>query len=125
MPLSEYEQRVLEQMERQLRSDDPKLASALHGRGGSRVRVWVLAAIGGLAGLGMLIGGAAASLPLLGVMGFVVMFGSVLLVFSRPRPWPLTADAGCARRSAPAKPKKPGMLSRFEERWERRRGEQR
>ena len=96
MPLSEYEQRVLEQMERQLRSDDPKLASALHGRGGSRVRVWVLAAIGGLAGLGMLIGGAAASQPLLGVVGFVVMFGSVLLVFSRP-------GRGALRRSGRAR----------------------
>jgi hypothetical protein len=124
MPLSEYEQRVLEQMERQLRSDDPKLASALHGRGGSRVRVWVLAAIGGLAGLGMLIGGAAASVPLLGVVGFVVMFGSVLLVFSRPGRGHSAAPAAPGG-SAPAKPKKPGMLSRFEERWERRRGEQR
>ncbi|MCB2177921.1 MAG: DUF3040 domain-containing protein [Actinomycetales bacterium] len=123
MPLSEYEQRVLEQMERQLRSDDPKLASALHGRGGSRVRIWILAAIGGLAGLGMLIGGAAAALPVLGVVGFVVMFGSVLLVFSRPgrRSVAPAAPGG----PAPAKPKKQGMLSRFEERWERRRGEQR
>lgn len=122
MPLSEYEQRVLEQMERQLRSDDPKLASALHGRGGSRVRIWVLAAIGGLAGLGMLIAGAAVPLPVLGLVGFVVMFGSVLLVFSRPRSRGAAAATG---GPAPAKPKKPGMLSRFEERWERRRGEQR
>jgi hypothetical protein len=124
MPLSEYEQRVLEQMERQLRSDDPKLASALHGRGGSRVRVWVLAAIGGLAGLGMLIGGAAAPLPLLGLAGFVVMFASVLLLFSRPRRR-AAAPAAAPGGPAPAKAKKPGLLSRFEERWERRRGEQR
>lgn len=124
MPLSEYEQRVLEQMERQLRSDDPKLASALHGRGGSRVRIWVLAAIGGLAGLGMLIGGTAASLPLLGVVGFVVMLGSVLLVFSRPGRGRSETPAAPGA-PAPARAKKPGMLSRFEERWERRRGEQR
>lgn len=124
MPLSEYEQRVLEQMERQLRSDDPKLASALHGRGGSRVRTWVLAAIGGLAGLGMLIAGVAAPLPVLGIAGFVVMFGSVVLVFSRPRRRGPTG-AVPAGGAAPAKPKKQGMLSRFEERWERRRGEQR
>lgn len=123
MPLSEYEQRVLEQMERQLRSDDPKLASALHGRGVSRVRIWILSAIGGLAGLGMLIGGAAAALPVLGVVGFVVMFGSVLLVFSRPGR--RSVDRAAAGGPAPAKSKKQGMLSRFEERWERRRGEQR
>ncbi|MGO1278398.1 MAG: DUF3040 domain-containing protein, partial [Cellulosimicrobium funkei] len=29
MPLSEYEQRVLEQMERALTSDDPRLANTL------------------------------------------------------------------------------------------------
>lgn len=123
MPLSEYEQRVLEQMERQLRSDDPKLASALHGRGGSRVRIWILSAIGGLAGLGLLIGGVATALPALGVAGFVVMFGSVLLAFSGPsRRSVAPAPQG---GPTPAKPKKQGMLSRFEERWERRRGEQR
>ena len=32
MPLSEYEQRVLEQMERQLASDDPRLANTLTQR---------------------------------------------------------------------------------------------
>ncbi|MDO8120922.1 DUF3040 domain-containing protein [Isoptericola sp. b490] len=122
MPLSEYEQRVLEQMERQLRSDDPKLASTLYGRGGSPVRRWVLAAVAGVAGLGMLIGGAAAPLPVLGILGFAVMFGAVLLMFSAPRRGS-RAPSGASPR--PAAPKKQGMLSRFEERWERRRGEQR
>jgi len=31
MPLSEHEQRLLDQMERQLYADDPKLASTLRG----------------------------------------------------------------------------------------------
>ena len=35
MPLSEHEQRLLEQMERQLYADDPKLASTLRGSGRS------------------------------------------------------------------------------------------
>src|SRR5450756_1084873 len=41
MPLSEYEQRVLEQMERQLSSDDPKLVHALQGAP-TGMRRWLL-----------------------------------------------------------------------------------
>ncbi|MCV2393432.1 DUF3040 domain-containing protein [Actinotalea sp. M2MS4P-6] len=118
MPLSEYEQRVLEQMERQLRSDDPKLASTLHGRTGSPVRRWVLGAVGGLAGLGLLIGGVASGMWWLGLLGFVAMFGAVLLVFSAPRR--AAAGQAAGTTSSPAK-KKTSLLNRFEERWERRR----
>lgn len=122
MPLSEYEQRVLEQMERQLRSDDPKLASTLHG-GRHRPGRLVLAVGAGLAGLGLLIAGAAASIPVLGVIGFVVMFGAVLLALSGPRK---AAAPGPGGGPAPAaRPAKAGFFTRLEERWERRRGEQR
>ena len=51
MPLSEYEQRVLEQMERQLASDDPRLANTLTQRGRRPVLRYVLSSIGAAAGL--------------------------------------------------------------------------
>ena len=35
MPLSEREQRLLDQIERALQAEDPKLASALRGRTGT------------------------------------------------------------------------------------------
>jgi hypothetical protein len=122
MPLSEYEQRVLEQMERQLTSDDPKLASTLHGRAPSPVRRWVLAGAGFLVGLALLVAGAAASLAWLGVLGFVAMFVSVLLAFSGPRRGPagVVGADGQVRKGARGK-RKQSFLSRFEERWERRR----
>ncbi|HWS58549.1 MAG TPA: DUF3040 domain-containing protein, partial [Actinotalea sp.] len=78
MPLSEYEQRVLEQMERQLTSDDPKLVHTLQGRTASPVRRWVLAGTGALIGLGLLVAGAATNTTWLGVLGFVAMFLAVL-----------------------------------------------
>ncbi len=118
MPLSEYEQRVLEQMERQLRSDDPKLASTLHGHRSNPVRIWLIGAVGALVGLGMLIGGVASGLPWLGWVGFAAMFGAVLLVLSAPRKRAPQEGAGTA---GPAPKKKASLLSRFEERWERRR----
>lgn len=124
MPLSEYEQRVLEQMERQLTSDDPKLASTLHGRAPSPLRRWILAGAGFLAGLALLVAGAAASLAWLGVLGFVAMFVSVLLAFSGPRRGPVGvvgADGTVRPKTGRGGKQKQSFLSRFEERWERRR----
>lgn len=75
MPLSEYEQRVLEQMERQLTSDDPRLANTLTRRGGRHhVRRYVVAGVGAAVGLLLLVVGAASSQAWVGAIGFVVMF---------------------------------------------------
>ena len=121
MPLSEYEQRVLEQMERQLRSDDPKLASTLNSRAGSATRTWLIASVGGLAGLGMLIGGAASGMTWLGVLGFVTMFGAALVAFSGPRKRPTPVKGVAPAKGQSPAAKKASFLSRVEERWERRR----
>lgn len=130
MPLSEYEQRVLEQMERQLTSDDPRLVNTFQGRRDGAVRRWLLAGAGTVVGLGLLVAGAAASLPWLGVIGFVVMLVAVLLAFSTPRRTGprgvVGADGGVHRPGRPAQRPaagKQGFLSRLEQRWERRRGE--
>ncbi|HQY33421.1 DUF3040 domain-containing protein [Actinotalea sp.] len=122
MPLSEYEQRVLEQMERQLTSDDPKLVHALQGRAGSPVRRWVISGVGAVVGLGLLVTGAATSLPWIGVLGFVAMFLSVLYALTPRRTQGPTgvvnAQGGVKPRPAAAKT---SFLTRLEARWERRR----
>ena len=126
MPLSEYEQRVLEQMERQLTSDDPRLANTLTRRGGRRPVVrYVVAGAGAVIGLLLLVIGAASSLPLLGALGFVVMFATVAFAFAAPRnertgPQGTVAPDGSVRRPAP-RAKKHGFMSRLEQRWDRRR----
>ena len=84
MPLSEYEQRVLEQMERQLTSDDPRLANTLTQRGHRPFGRYVIAGVGASVGLLLLVLGAANSLPWLGVIGFVVMFAAVAFAFAAP-----------------------------------------
>ena len=58
MPLSEYEQRVLEQMERQLTSDDPRLANTLTQRGHRPFGRYVIAGVGASVGLLLLVLGA-------------------------------------------------------------------
>lgn len=126
MPLSEYEQRVLEQMERQLTSDDPRLANTLTRRGGRRpVTRYVVAGVGAAVGLLLLVVGAATSQAWLGAIGFVVMFAAVAFAFATPRtdrtgPQGTVAADGSVRR-APAAGKKHGFMHRLEERWDRRR----
>jgi len=127
MPLSEYEQRVLEQMERALTSDDPRLANTLQAPRRRSVLRYVLAGVGVVGGLLLLVLGAATSQTWLGVVGFVLMFAGVVLVFQSPRSsrrGPVgTVDAdGRVRPAAPAAaaPRKK-FLTRLEERWERRR----
>jgi len=126
MPLSEYEQRVLEQMERQLASDDPRLASTMQTGGRSSASHWVIAGIGAVVGLLALVGGAALSQVWLGVVGFLVMFAAVAYGFSPPRrsgPQGVVGSDGSVSR-APRRPsKRQPLMTRLEERWERRRDE--
>lgn len=119
MPLSEYEQRVLEQMERQLSSDDPKLVHALQGAP-TGMRRWLLTGAGALVGLTVLVIGAATGKPLVGVLGFVAMFVSVVLAFSPPR---RRGPAGAVQPDGSVRRKKSsaGFLDRMEHRWDRRR----
>jgi hypothetical protein len=123
MPLSEHEQRLLEQMERQLYADDPKLASTLRGSGRtlrSRHQV-VLGVIGIIVGLSLLVAGVAAPLWPLGVAGFLVMLGSGWWASSG---WHsgAAASSGSSRGQAGRNgARKAGFMNRIEERWERRR----
>ncbi|MCB7137772.1 DUF3040 domain-containing protein [Cellulosimicrobium marinum] len=124
MPLSEYEQRVLEQMERALTSDDPRLANTLQSPRRRSALRFVLAGVGVVGGLLLLVLGAATSMTWLGVVGFVLMFVGVVLVFQAPRSrkGPVgTVAADGTVRPAPAAPPRKAFLSRLEERWERRR----
>ena len=121
MPLSEHEQRLLEQMERQLYADDPKLASTLRGSGRSlRSRHRLLLGVLGVAsGLALLVAGVARPLWPLGVAGFLVMLAGGW--------WASTGWQGGPSASTPASQQsskssqRSGFMSRIEERWDRRR----
>ena len=132
MPLSEHEQRLLEQMERALYADDPKLASTLRGaRGGAHDhRRLLLGGLGLLAGVALLIGGVATEIWPLGVVGFLVMLGAAYVASSgwqarsmTGQSVPAPGTAGAAPGAKPAKPPRAGFMRRIEERWDRRRDE--
>ncbi|SEF62638.1 Protein of unknown function [Actinacidiphila yanglinensis] len=138
MPLSEHEQRMLEQMERALYAEDPKFASALEGNGVrafTRRRVY-LAVLGFLCGIGLLMGGMIARQPWIGVVGFLVMLACAVLAVTgwrratRPPesgpPGPPAVPGHIGRRfGARRRQQRRGkVMDRIEERWQRRRDQQ-
>lgn len=130
MPLSEHEQRMLEQMERALYAEDPKFASALEGSGlrtYTRRRVYQAVA-GFLVGIALLMAGMVAQQIWVSVVGFLVMLGCAVLAVTGWRKAPKpgeqptgAADAPGARRQTR---QRRSMMDRIEQRWQRRRDEQ-
>lgn len=129
MPLSDHEQRMLDQIESALYAEDPKFASSVRGghlrtpstrRRLQGVGLFVL-------GLAMLVSGVAVKatmiggFPVLSVLGFVVMFAGVVFAVTGP------PAAGSRDRGAPAgrpaarrKAAGGGFTSRMEDRFRRR-----
>ncbi len=127
MPLSENEQRLLEQMERALYAEDPKWASAMRGavRRSSSARRLILGVGGIVLGLVLLLVGVAQQAVIVGIIGFVVMLAAfAYTVSSRRRPG---GPTGVVNRAGGVRPvntrRRSSFMQRLEERWERRRNE--
>ncbi|MDQ3733968.1 MAG: DUF3040 domain-containing protein, partial [Actinomycetota bacterium] len=123
MPLSEHEQKLLEQIERELINDDPKFASTVRSADG-RVRarrklLWAI--LLGILGLGMLIGGAVTSSIWLGVLGFCVMFGSAAIaVLNAGAATTKATSSGSSSNSGKQGQRGNPVKSKLEERFRRR-----
>ena len=133
MPLSEHEQRLLEQIERALVDDDPKFASSVRS-GDRRLKARRKMQIGGLlliVGLAVMIGGVVAQSILIGILGAVVMFAGLPLVALNYKSATGAAEAGSGAASGAAGPTGKGrgragrsrrqpLKTRLEERFRRR-----
>ena len=147
MPLSEHEQRLLDQIERALYQEDPKFASTVRStdlRTHMRRRLR-RAAVVLVVGFVLMLSGVVAQQPALGVAGFVVMLGALLLALSSwkrlggttaatlrvvgreggPRPGNGKRATGSPARPRAGRARKPrgtsgSLLGRLEERWNRR-----
>ncbi|NYJ18809.1 DUF3040 domain-containing protein [Glaciibacter psychrotolerans] len=125
MPLSEQEQRLLEEMERSLYHNDADFVATV---GATRLRPnYRSIALGVLlvvAGIALLITGVALHLLWLGIIGFVVMFAGVLLAISPGRSAShfSAADAAAASgaRSTQSRGADQGFMDKMNDRWDRR-----
>ena len=122
MPLSEHEQRLLEQMEKALYAEDPKFATSLRSTPGARAARGraALGVLGVLAGLGLLLAGVATTLIIIGVVGFIVMLAGAVLIYSAFQVRTVE-DAAAPTTESPSRPRKStGFMDRMEDRWRRR-----
>src|SRR5690349_9759756 len=86
MPLSEQEQRLLEEMERSLYQNDTDfVATANPQRGRTNYRLVAIGVLVAVIGIATLVAGVIIRQPLVGVLGFAVMFVGVLLAVAPPR----------------------------------------
>lgn len=127
MPLSEHEQRLLEQIEKSLIDDDPKFASTvrstdLRAQAKKRIRLAVVLVV---AGLGVLVGGVFVKVVLVGVLGFCIMFAGAAIVVTNYKN--LSSTGAQASSGPPSKSrgkgrgaKRPSLKQRLEERFRRR-----
>lgn len=114
MPLSEHEQRVLEDMERALSAEDPKLVSTLTGAGAvgaTRSRL-LLAVFMVFVGIGTLLGGLITKMTFVGVIGFALALSGIYLAISRASAPKLAKPSRSNGRST--------FIQRLEERWDHR-----
>ncbi|MEV4171393.1 MULTISPECIES: DUF3040 domain-containing protein [unclassified Nonomuraea] len=132
MPLSEHEQRLLDQIEQALYAEDPKWANTVRisdPRSHYKRRL-VKASIGFALGVVIMMVGVVMSLIPLGVGGFVVMLAACLWGLSSWKKMNGFGDAATAASGTAVPPGKQArrgnrgsFMERMEERWRRRHDE--
>jgi hypothetical protein len=139
VPLSEEELRLLEQMEKALVAEDPKLASTLRGstlRRHARRRAYAAAGVF-VVGIVLLMTGVILPQIVVGIVGFVVMLGSAYVALVSWQGQSRVAEDAIAeqrgsftvieggragrRHNRGRSVQHHSMMERFEERWRRRR----
>ena len=119
MPLSEQEQRLLDEMERHLyRSDADFVSKVSAGAGKPSYRGIALGSLIAVVGAIGLVLGVVIQQPLVGLLGFAIMLTGVL-VATKPTRAPLEQPS--PRQTAPAGGQKSSrLMDRFNDRWDKR-----
>jgi len=127
MPLSEQEQRMLDEMERHLLQHDADVVTAPSGDRALSYRNLVYGALLLLAGIGGLVAAVAAGdkvgvvgSVILGVVAFLAMLGGAILAFTPVR---RTSAPSTSTKPRAAKSHDSSFMDRMSDRWDRRQDE--
>jgi hypothetical protein len=120
VPLSEHEQRLLDQIEQALYAEDPKFASAVRSaRARSRGRrSIVFGALGVVVGLALVLVGLIGNVIVLSVVGFVLVVASCAYAAQVLHHRVVAPESDGRRSEKPGRPT--GLRSRMEDRLRRR-----
>lgn len=118
MPLSEHEQRILDEIERRLAEEDPKFARGVQAKTplGQSVRRLRRAVAGFVAGLILLVAGLffPDAFFLFGIAAFGVMLASAVVIAQSAK------NIGRKRAAVPDQPSRQTWIDRMEDRWKKR-----
>lgn len=120
MPLSEQEQRLLAEMERNLYKHEADIVSTSAGpRTVNYTRVALGVAVLAV-GLALVVGGVATQLAILGVAGFGVAVAGALLAITASKPATPTEAPAPDAKPGPRGSSKPSLMDRLSEEWDKR-----
>jgi hypothetical protein len=126
MPLSEQEQRLLDEMERNLYRNDADFVSTVGGRSGKPsyrgIAIGVLVALLGVVGLVL---GVILRVPVVGIIGFAVMLAGVMVAISPSKGGSKSVpsdarDIYSTPSRSTGKTSSSGFMDKLNSRWERR-----
>jgi hypothetical protein len=116
MGLSEREQKLLEELERGLLEGDSGFAAKVE-RVGNPASKMIAGALLAIVGLGVLLTGVFIQFAPIGVLGFLVMLGGLVIATSNLQ----LPQMPSASQNPGSKPQGPGR-NFFEDRWDKRQG---
>ena len=120
MPLSEHEQRLLEEMERNLYKNEADVVNTSDFRRTPNYTAIAVGVLMGLVGIATMVVGVSLDITLVGVLGFGVLFAGVMVAVAIPGS---SSEGSPSGRNVP-KAKSPAasssFMDRLNERWERR-----
>ncbi|WP_216402773.1 DUF3040 domain-containing protein [Arcanobacterium phocae] len=125
MALSDYERNMLEQLEAQLKGEDPKLAESLAPEDPQQTRMemsarhLVLGLIAAVSGLGIVAVGVATELIIVGVVGAVVVWLGLMYIAQGMSKVTITADGV----STPSAKRAQSFMERQKAAFDKRRDE--
>lgn len=120
MPLSEHEQRLLEEMERNLYKNEADVVNTLGVKRMPNYRAMALGAILAIAGLVTMLAGVSQGVTAVGILGFVLLFAGVMIAVAIPGR-PLEDDISRGPKASVRGGNK-NFMDNLNDRWDRRQG---
>jgi uncharacterized membrane protein len=121
MALSDHEQRLLEEMERNLYNNEADIVTTLGDRRSLNHTAIALGVIVGLAGIITMIVGVYIDITIVGIIGFAVLFTGVMVAVATPGKKVSDTPAFPSNSSSQQRQQSSGsFMDRMNDRWERR-----
>ena len=124
MPLSEHEQRLLDEMERNLYQGEADVLTALGAKRVPHYRAIAVGVILAVVGLITMLVGVYQDLTVVGILGFAVVFTGVMVAVAVPGRATSSPKSSSSSSSRSTSAPSMSFMDRLNDRWERRqRGE--